>query len=536
MLVTVLHAQVVHARVARSPQSVALYNTFVRLASRAAALPLAVLLAAATLSGQSAPAAPLRLVALDGTRPIPTIVVGDTELVSVDDLAAIFGVLVREDALARAIAVAYKGRTIVVSQDQALASIGGRLVSLPAAPARIVGRWHLPVEFIGRALSAIYDVPLELRKASRLVIRGRMRVPRVVVRHEVAGNQARVTLDVAPPTPHQVSQDGSRLLVRFDADLLDATLPGVQSQRFVQNLSVEQTTVVIDVGPRFASFRASDVSAGADTSRIVVDLFATADQTATPGVPAPAPGPPEATPLPLPTPGVRTIVIDPGHGGDEDGATGARGTLEKTLTLAVARRLKIGLETRLGARVLLTRDDDRTLPLDERAAFANNNKADVFVSLHANASLRRTATGAEVFYLSLDRADEEARRVAESEGVAMPVFGGGTREIDVILWEMAQTRHLVQSAELAKAIEGQLRTSVPMGPRPIQQAPFRVLVGANMPAVLVELGYLTNSEQESALASVPFQTRLAQAIAEAVARFFAAPPATPGVATSGGPQ
>ena len=89
-----------------------------------------------------------------------------------DDLAAIFGVLVREDALARAITVGYKGRTIVVSQDQALASIGGRLVSLPAAPARIGGRWHLPVEFIGRALSAIYDVPLELRKASRLVIRG----------------------------------------------------------------------------------------------------------------------------------------------------------------------------------------------------------------------------------------------------------------------------------------------------------------------------------------------------------------------------
>jgi N-acetylmuramoyl-L-alanine amidase len=233
---------------------------------------------------------------------------------------------------------------------------------------------------------------------------------------------------------------------------------------------------------------------------------------------------------------VRTIVIDPGHGGDEDGAKGTRGTLEKTLTLSVARRVKSGLETRLGARVLLTRDDDRTLPLDERAAFANNNKADVFVSLHANASLRRTAAGAEVFFLSLDRADEEARRVAESEGVAMPVFGGGTREIDVILWEMAQTRHLVQSAELAKVLETQLRASVPMSPRPIQQAPFRVLVGANMPAVLVELGYLTNAEQESALASAPFQTRLAQAITEAVARFLAAPPEAPGVAAGGVPQ
>jgi len=117
-----------------------------------------------------------------------------------------------------------------------------------------------------------------------------------------------------------------------------------------------------------------------------------------------------------------------------------------------------------------------------------------------------------------------------------PVFGGGTREIDVILWEMAQTRHLVQSAELAKVLETQLRASVPMSPRPIQQAPLRVLVGANMPAVLVELGYLTNAEQESALASAPFQARLAQAITEAVARFLAAPPEAPGVAAGGVPQ
>lgn len=519
----------------RSRRAGPLYNGVVLFVSRSAPLILVVAAAAATLSGQSAPVVQLRVVTLDGARPIPTVVVGDTELVSVDDLAAIFNVRVREDALARAITVGYKGRTIVVSQDQALASIGGRLVSLPAAPARIGGRWHLPVEFIGRALAAIYDVPLELRKASRLVIRGRMRVPRVVVRHEGAGNQARLTLDVAPPTPHQVSQEGTRLLVRFDADLLDATLPTVASAGFVQGVAVEQTTVVASLGPRFASLKASDVSTGADTSRIVVDLFA-ADQTAAPGAAAPAPAPPEALPLPLPTSRVRTVVIDPGHGGEEDGAKGARGTLEKTLTLAVARRLKSALETRLGARVLMTRDDDRTLPLDERAAFANNNKADIFVSLHANASLRRAANGAEVFFLSLDRADEQARRVAESEGVAMPVFGGGTREIDVILWEMAQTRHLAQSAELATAIEGQLRASVPMSLRPIQQAPFRVLVGANMPAVLVELGYITNAEQESALASAPFQTRLAQAITEAVARFLATAPATSAVPAGGAPQ
>jgi N-acetylmuramoyl-L-alanine amidase len=191
--------------------------------------------------------------------------------------------------------------------------------------------------------------------------------------------------------------------------------------------------------------------------------------------------------------------------------------------------LKASLESRLGARVLLTRDDDKTVGLDERAALANNNKADLFLSLHANASLRRAASGAEVFYLSLDRADEEARKVAESEGVAMPVFGGGTREIDVILWEMAQTRHIEESAGLARAIEVQLRTSVPMSSRAIQQAPFRVLVGANMPAVLVELGYLTNATQEVQLANPDFQARVAASLTEAIRKFFAGevPPNAP---------
>jgi N-acetylmuramoyl-L-alanine amidase len=341
----------------------------------------------------------------------------------------------------------------------------------------------------------------------------------VVVRHDVAGGQARVTLDIAPSTPHQVTQQGARILVRFEADLLDATIPPVQTQGFIQRIGVEGVTMAIDTGPRFASLRASDTTGGADTTRLVLDLFGTPE----PAAPGPEPAAPDTpvAPPPLPTSNVRTIVVDPGHGGTEEGARGVKGTLEKTVTMAVARRLKTALETRLGARVLLTRDDDRVVALDERAAFANNNKADLFISLHANASLRRAAAGAEVFYLTLDRADEEARRVAESEGVAMPVFGGGTREIDVILWERAQAQHLTHSAAFAELVEARLRGAVPVSPRAVQQAPLRVLVGANMPAVLVEMGYISNPDQEAAMASAPFQARVAQALADAVAGFFA---------------
>ena len=127
------------------------------------------------------------------------------------------------------------------------------------------------------------------------------------------------------------------------------------------------------------------------------------------------------------------IVVDAGHGGSEEGAKGPGGALEKNVTLSVARRLKAALEARLGVRVILTRDGDQTMALDERAALANNNKADLFVSLHANASLRPGMTGAEVFYLSLDEYGDAGERVARGESEPLPVFGGGTRDIEVIL-------------------------------------------------------------------------------------------------------
>ncbi len=506
---------------------------------RATGILLALLLAAVSLAGQGAqPAAPLRLVAADGSRPLPTILNGDTELIAFDDLSSIFKVVVREDAVARAFTVGYNGKTIVLSQNQALASISGRLVSLPAPPVRLNNRWYVPVEFIGRALSLVYDTPLELRKASRLVILGPLRVPRVVVHHDVVGNQARVTLDVVPNVPHQVLQEPSRLLIRFTADMLDLTVPAFQSQGFVTAIHTgePQTTLLIELGPKFGSVRSADAPLDPDGARVTLDLFPVQEETSRAEGAPPASGASaprgEAAPPALPTPGaptVRTIVLDPGHGGDELGAKGTKGSLEKAIALAVAKRLKASLESRLGARVLLTRDDDKTVGLDERAALANNNKADLFLSLHANASLRRAASGAEVFYLNLDRADEEARKVAESEGVAMPVFGGGTREIDVILWEMAQARHIEESAGLARAMEVQLRTSVPMSPRAIQQAPFRVLVGANMPAVLVEMGYLTNTAQEGQLSNPDFQARLVAALTEAIRKFFAGevPPSAP---------
>jgi N-acetylmuramoyl-L-alanine amidase len=167
----------------------------------------------------------------------------------------------------------------------------------------------------------------------------------------------------------------------------------------------------------------------------------------------------------------------------------------------------------------LTRDGDTTIGLDERAAVANNNKADLFVSLHANASPRPSTSGAEVFYLSLDEYGDAAERAAHADSEALPVFGGGSRDIELILWDMAQARYIKESASLAQSVEASLRQRVPMSARAIQQAPFRVLVGANMPAVLVEMGFITNPGQEKQLQSDEFQNLIVQALVESISRF-----------------
>jgi N-acetylmuramoyl-L-alanine amidase len=405
--------------------------------------------------------APYTIIAREGQRALPVRVVAGQEMFALDEIGRLLGLTWREDPVAGGlvIQVTATGQSIVLSLNQGLASAAGRVFSLPAPPARDGAAWFVPVDFVGRVLSQVLPAPLDLRKPSRLLVVGDLRVPRVAARHEPLGSLARVTFDAAPPTPHAVSQEGGRIVLRFEAEALDLNLPGVVNGELVTAVRAGETatTIVIEPGPKFSSFRALDLPGDRGAMRVVVELLAA---TTTEPPAATATDPPPMLDLAAPA-GLRTVVIDPGHGGDEIGARGPGGTLEKDVTLAVGRRLKAALEARLGVRVLLTRDADRTITLDERAALANNNKADLFISLHANASVRGGAAGAEVFYLSLDDYGAEAARASRPESELLPVFGGGTRDIQVILWEMAQARYIEQSARLARLAEAALRQRCP---------------------------------------------------------------------------
>ena len=475
----------------------------------------------------SAQTPPLTVVSRDGRKPLPVTSINNQDYVAVDDINAAFGSTSREDRLAGGLTVTARGRSIVVTENQNVVSVSGRLVPLPAPALRRDGKWYVPADFLSRALSLILDVRLDLRRAARLLIVGDLRVPRVVTRVDAGSSGVSLTFDITPNTDTRVNAQNGRLIVQFDADALDLSIPLVPPQTFVTGIAAGDTpsTVAITLGPRYATHRVSTSQADAASTRLTIELLPSTTEAAPTPTPTPTPAPIPAPdtrlviPTQGPTTGLRTVVIDPGHGGDELGTQGEKGTLEKEITLSVARRLRTLIETRLGLKVFLTREDDRTVSLDDRSAFANNHRADVLISIHANWAVRPALKGAEVYYLTVERADAEARKKADDNATSLPALGGGSRAVDLILWETAQARYLEQSATLAGFIEQSLRGKVEMSPRAVQQLPLRVLVGANMPAALVEIGYVSNAEQETQLTTAAYQDQVAQALLDALIKF-----------------
>ncbi len=216
------------------------------------------------------------------------------------------------------------------------------------------------------------------------------------------------------------------------------------------------------------------------------------------------------------SPGIQTIVIDPGHGGMEPGALGKYGTLEKDVALALGLKLKNVIEKNLPVRVVLTRENDVSISLENRAAIANYNKSDLFISIHINSSFRKDAHGSETFFLSREATDDEARRLAYMENNPADfeegIVGDSEDEITMILWDMAQSAYLKESSLLAEAIQEELNNLLRTRNRGIKQAPFRVLSGVACPAVLVEVAFISNPEEERKLNTEWFQNNVVEAV------------------------
>ena len=220
---------------------------------------------------------------------------------------------------------------------------------------------------------------------------------------------------------------------------------------------------------------------------------------------------------------IKTVVIDPGHGGDNLGALGVHGIYEKVIVLDIARRVERRLQERTDARVYLTRRDDRAVGLRERTRFANQVGADVFVSIHCNSEEGHRAHGVETFFLSAEASDEEAAKLVAFENQRLeeaeePV-DDDDREVALLLKDLALHAAHQDAEELAATVQERLVGRTKTRSRGVKQAPFAVLKEAEMPAVVVEVGFLSHPDEAQRLLDEDRQEGIARAIVDALIAF-----------------
>ncbi|NJC87331.1 MAG: AMIN domain-containing protein [Desulfuromonas sp.] len=278
--------------------------------------------------------------------------------------------------------------------------------------------------------------------------------------------------------------------------------------------------LVIDIsGDKAPEIKALEPAIQA-TPPVITEIPAKADEVAKVLEQLPPPPPPPAIPSASPISGLRRIVVDAGHGGKDPGAIGPNGTMEKDITLTLARKVGKRLQEALGCDVVLTRDRDIFLPLEERTAIANKVGADLFISVHANAAPNRQAYGIETYYLNFSKNDKAAAVAARENGTSLKEV----TDLEQILFDLMANSKINESsrlaAEIQKSMVGRLNDQFDeVRDLGVRQGPFYVLLGATMPSVLVEAAFISHPREEQRLTSRKYQEETAEAITEAVRNY-----------------
>jgi N-acetylmuramoyl-L-alanine amidase len=313
----------------------------------------------------------------------------------------------------------------------------------------------------------------------------------------------RIVLEASGPLSHRVESTGPRearirLLGVTSEARTEAIADGFVDEARVEAAGADVVLRVVFEGAPAGEIRSSTLD---DPPRLVLD-FARPTEPLTARRDA-------QTPL-------RTIVLDAGHGGHDSGAVGPAGLMEKDLVLDVTRRVAALTRDRMDVRVLLSRDGDHFVPLRDRTSFANRERADLFVSIHANAHREAASQGVETYFLSSEATDTAARQVAALEnGVVQLERPNGRGRVDIvktILWDLAQSEFQAESSRLAEIVLDSMTDSLHIPNRGVKQAGFYVLGGAAMPATLIEIGFVTNPAEERRLKDGKYREEIARAI------------------------
>ena len=471
-------------------------------------------------------AAPLAAGRTAGAPRLPTVLHEDRAYVDLDGLAAT--IRTKPDATPSG-TYAYlriPGHTVTFTRNSASVLVDGKPVVLDAPVRVLEDIWLVPESFVDRVMPKLTaPAPAKAESAPTPPVAAAVSAPPAAIPPTAPAGGAvtlqelrfrsypsftRVVLETSAPVTHRPEPGGARdVNIRVTkltgsartVEIRDGFLYEVRLEREGADAVVR---VIFDGAP--GELRASTL---ADPSRLLLDFM------------RPGGGPQRdarATTTPL-----RVMVLDAGHGGHDPGATGPTGLMEKELVLDVTKRAARLVEQRLGIKILLSRDGDHFVPLRDRTSFANRAQADVFVSIHANAHREAASEGVETYFLSSEATDNAARQVAALENSVVqlekPAARGRTDIVKTILWDLAQSEFQEESSRLAEVVQDSMTQSLRIPSRGVKQAGFYVLGGAAMPAILIEIGFVTNPKEERKLRDTRYRDDIARAIAAALAEY-----------------
>jgi N-acetylmuramoyl-L-alanine amidase len=399
------------------------------------------------------------------------------------------------------------GHVVRFTRDWARVLIDGSPIVLDAPALVKDGRWIVPKSFVT-------DVLPRLTPPTPAATTPRASVTLEEMRVRSYPSFTRVVLETSAPVTHKLDgADGATLRVRIPG-LSARTRSEDVADGFVDTVKLGRIgndgVLIVGFTGAPGELKASTLS---DPPRLVLDFMKPSAKE--PRATAQTAGP------------LRTIVLDAGHGGHDPGATGPGGLMEKDLVLDVTRRVAKLVTDRLDIKVLLSRDGDHFVPLKDRTSFANRERADLFVSIHANAHPLAAHEGVETYFLSSEATDIAARRTAALENSVVQlekpaVARGGNGPQDLlraVLWDLAQSDFLVESSHLAEVVQDSMTRALRIPNRGVKQAGFYVLGGAAMPAILIEIGFVTNPKEERRLRDGKYRDEIARAILAGIAEY-----------------
>jgi N-acetylmuramoyl-L-alanine amidase len=489
------------------------------------------------------PSEPLTAMVDGKSRDLEAVMVDEVPCLPLRAIQKLFGGKHAWHRVARRVVYEVNGRSAIFVLDSTGAVVAGEDVALETAPRFWTGQVYIPLSFLTtKAFQEMTETTVHWDRAGQtLAVRA---VPSVSSPewHSSPG-KTRVQVRLGRRVNYRVMDlRPARLVVRLlggraagdeALEVKDGLVDAVRLERRGRSTDLVMELAAA-AGPPILSLEEAP-------RRLAIDVLPRSDERpededglGVPGPPVgalPVPGLPDAplaldmdteesappvSPALLKHSPIKTIVIDPGHGGKDAGAVGPRGALEKDINLEIARALARQLKRDRRFKVILTRDGDEFIPLADRTKIGNGNKADLFVSIHCNAALSKDSHGFEIYFLSEHATDEMAAAVARRENAVIELEGavGKAKQKvqDLIFWSMARTETLNESSEFAGIIGRQVKQRINMAHRGVKQAGFFVLKGAEMPAVLVESGFITHPDEESRLRSSRFQNKLVSAL------------------------